>query len=378
MAKVRILQLIPGLPVGGAERMLLQLVTNLDRARYEVTVVSLHRLGSAMERDFAAAGLEVVFLEKRLGFDPRMFWRVAGVLRRIRPDLVHTHRPVLQYALPSLLGRFRTRTVHTVHNVAGREVTGRGSKLGHWLAIRAGIAPVAICQAVADSVLDVYGVPPRAVIPNGIPVAAFSAPRVRRGAWRAGLGLPDDAVIFTCVARLSAQKNVGALLQAFAGVRGGGATRLLLCGDGEERRPLELEARRLGLGERVRFLGSRTDVPEVLGASDVFVLPSLYEGHPLSVMEAMAAGLPVIATAVGGVPEVVRAGETGLLVQPGGVAALAAAMERLAGDAAERGRLGRRGAQVAAARFDVAHMAAAYDRLYQALLQPASPTSRGG
>jgi glycosyltransferase involved in cell wall biosynthesis len=367
---VRILQLIPGLPVGGAERMLLQLVTHLDRERYEITVVSLHRLGTAMERDFAAAGFDVVYLEKRLGFDARMFWRLAGVLRRVGPDIVHSHRSVLQYALPSLLGRLRRRTVHTVHNVAEREVTGAGSKLGHWLAIRAGVAPIAICQSVADSIWSVYGVRARALIPNGVPVATFSTPSVPRQVWRERQGIPQAAVVFTCVARLSAQKNVGALVQALAALRGRREAMLLLCGDGEEQGQLEAEARRLGVAERVRFLGSRADVPEVLCASDVFVLPSLYEGHPLSVMEAMAAGRPVIATAVGGVPELVRPEQTGLLVPPGDVAALAAAMERLAGSQEERERLGRRGARLAAELFDVSKMADAYDRLYQSLLHP--------
>lgn len=366
-ARVRLLQLIPGLPVGGAERMLLQLVTHLDRARYDITVVALHRQDTAMERDFAAAGFEVLYLEKRLGFDARMFGRIARVLRRVRPDLVHTHRPVLAYALPSLLGRLRRRTVHTVHNLAEREVTG-AARRGHWLAIRAGAAPVAICQSVADSIWSVYGVRPRALIPNGVPVATFSAPAVPRRAWREREGIPEDAIVLACVARLSAQKNVGALLQALAAQRPRTDLMLLLCGEGEERGQLEAGARRLGIAGRVRFLGSRADIPELLAASDLFVLPSLYEGHPLSVMEAMAAGLPVLATAVGGVPEVVRPGETGLLVPPGDVAALAAAMGRLADDAGERLRLGREGARVAAERFDVSRMAAAYDGLYQELL----------
>jgi glycosyltransferase involved in cell wall biosynthesis len=368
MSKVRILQLIPSLPVGGAERMLLQLVSNLDPSRYEITVASLHRLGTTMERDFAAAGFDVLFLEKRLGFDPRMFGRVAGVIRRVDPHLLHTHRPVLQYALPSLLGKLRQRTVHTVHNVAEREVTGRAAQVGHWLAIRAGVAPIAICQSVADSIWRVYGVRARAIIPNGIPVAQFATPSIPRQAWRTRQGIPHDALVFTCVARLSAQKNVGALLQALAAMDRRRDPVLLVCGDGEEQGRLEAEAGRLGVAERVRFLGSRADVPEVLGASDVFVLPSLYEGHPLSVMEAMAAGRPVIATTVGGVPELVQPGETGLLVPPGDTSALAAAMDQLARSEEERGRLGRRGAQVAAERFDVSHMAAAYDRLYQSML----------
>jgi len=368
MNKIKVLQLIPSLPVGGAERMLLQLVTTLDPGQHDVQVVSFHRLGSPMERDFAAAGLEVTYLEKRLGFDARMFGRIAGVLRRFAPDVVHTHRPVLQYALPSLLGRYRRRTVHTVHNMAEREVEGAASQAIHRLAHRAGIGAVAICETVADSIRAFYGVEPRALIPNGVPVAAYASPGVPRGAWRAQQGIPEDALVFVAVARLSAQKNLGALVRAFAAMGSGDASILLVCGEGEQLGELQAAARDLGVAARVRFMGARSDIPAVLGAADVFVLPSLYEGHPLSVMEAMAAGTPVIATAVGGVPEVVRTGVTGLLVPPGDVEALAGAMRQLAASREERARLGAAGAKVAREHFDVSHMARAYERLYQELL----------
>lgn len=373
MARTRLLQIIPSLPVGGAERMVLDLVTHLDPARYRTTVVSFHRLDSPMERDFAARGVEVLYLGKRVGFDPRTFHRVAGAIRRTRPELVHTHRPALAYALPSFLGRLRGRVVHTVHNVAEREVAGRARKATHWLAFRLGVAPVAICGAVAESVARVYGVPPVAVIPNGIAVRTFAEPPGGRAAWRARNGVGGDALVFAFVGRLSAQKDPASLLRAFAAVDEPGDRVLLLSGDGELRPRLEAEAAALGLSARVRFLGIRADVEELLAATDVFVLPSSYEGHPLSVMEAMAAGRPVVATAVGGVPEIVRDGETGLLVPPGDVAALAGAMRRLARDPGLRAALGRAGGRLAAATFDVSRMAEAYDHLYRRIL-----SRRGG
>jgi len=365
--RTRLLQLIPSLPVGGAERMLLDLVTHLDQDRYEITVVSLHRLGSQVERDLASSGVEVVYLGKRMGFDPRMFHRVAAAVRRARPDVVHTHRPVLSYALPSFLGRLRGRVVHTVHNLAEREVAGRLRKASHHVAFRLGVAPVAICGAVAESITRLYGRPPRAVIPNGIDVRRFAAPAVPRGAWRRQLGLDARAVVFAFVGRLSPQKDPGTLLRALATARLAPWV-LLVSGDGELRAELEAQAEGLGLLGRVRFLGIRSDVPELLAASDVFVLPSRYEGHPLSAMEAMAAGRPVIATAVGGVPEVVRDGVTGLLVPPGDAVALAGAIGRLGRDEGLRQEMGRRGGLLAAEAFDVSRMAEAYDRLYQEVL----------
>lgn len=338
--------------------MLLHLVTNLGRQRYEITVISFQEVGSSIERALAGASIEVVYLGKSHGFDARMFGRFRNALDRTRPDVVHTHRHVLQYALPSLLGRLRSRTVHTIHNMAEREVTGRPVKFAHWLAIRAGVAPVAICRTAIEGIERLYGVHPRALIPNGIPVASFAAPRVTRSEWRRLNRIPDDAVVFTCVARLSAQKNIGALVRALAAPGGPRKALVMLCGEGEDQPQLEADAERLGVLERVRFMGTRPDIPEALGASDVFVLSSLYEGHPLSVMEAKAAGRPVVATSVGGVPEIVEPGAIGLLVPAGDVDALAVAMERL----------GRRGALVAAERFDVSHMAKAYDELYQKIV----------
>jgi glycosyltransferase involved in cell wall biosynthesis len=352
--------------VGGAEQMLLQLVTQLDPARYEITVVSLHRLGSPMDREFAAAGVDVVYLDKRLGLDARMFSRIDAAILRLRPDLVHTHRGLLQYALPSIVGRLGRRVVHTVHSVAEREVENALTRASHWLAFRAGVAPVAICESVADSILRVYGVRAVAVIPNGVPVRTFRSPRLPPAEWRAANRIPAGAVAFACVARLSPQKDIGALLRAFASLDGGEV--LLLCGGGEEQAELRAAARALGVAERVFFLGPRSDVPDVLAASDAFVLSSRYEGHPLSVMEAMAAGRPVIATAVGGVPELVRQGETGILVPPGDVEALSQAMRRLAADRGAREALGRNGLRVATETCDTSLMTARYDRLYQDVL----------
>ncbi len=368
MRRTRVVQVIPDLGVGGAERMLCQLATRLDPRRYEVVVVSFFDpCGSAAEEDLAAGGVEVVNLGKALGFDARMFGRLAGALRRLAPDVVHTHRAVLHYLFPALVGPLRTRTAHTVHNVAEREVP-RCVQMAHRLAFRAGVAPIAIGGLVAESISRLYGVPPRAIIPHGIPVEHFATPSVPRATWRAANGVPARTTVLTCVGRLAAQKNLGALLEAFA-TMGDLDAVLLLAGAGPQRAALEAVAERLGIAERVRFLGVRRDVPDLLAATDVFVLPSLWEGNPLGILEAMAAGVPVVATRVGGVPEFVRDGETGILVPPADVHALGAALRRIATDAPLRSALGARARRVAADRFDIGRMIAEYERLYDVLLQ---------
>jgi glycosyltransferase involved in cell wall biosynthesis len=366
MARTRLLQLIPNLGVGGAERMVANLVSSLDRARYEVVVISLFDAGgSSIERDLDSSGVEVIHLGKRLGFDARMFSRIAAAISKFHPDIVHTHRSVLQYAMPALRGRLRGRVAHTLHNVAEQEAA-RAGRMAQWVAFRTGVAPIAIGTMVADSITRVYGLSPRAIIPHGIPVQQFGTPVESRSAWRKRLDISEEAVLFTSVARLTPQKAPEVLLEAFETIRRSGY-ELVLAGDGPLRASLEAQTVRRHATSPVRFLGSRPDIPDLLAASDVFVLASRWEGNPLSILEAMAAGRPVIATAVGGVPEFVRHRETGLLVPPGDGKALAEAMLELGQDPVLRQRLGANGACVASRLFDVTRMAAAYDRLYQEL-----------
>lgn len=364
--------MIPNLGVGGAERMVLNLAANLDRARYDVLVLSFYdAFGNTVEPELAASGIPVVHLGKRRGFDPRMFGRIPLAIARFEPDVVHTHRAVLQYAMPALAGRLRRRVAHTVHSVAEMELPRLG-RLAHWAAFRAGVAPIAIGKFVAKSISRVYGIDPRAVIPHGIPVSRYATPNVGRSEWRAAHGISEAALVFACVARLTPPKNIASLLAAFASLAESGAM-LLVAGDGPLRSDLESEAERLAVAARVRFLGTRSDIPDLLAASDVFVLSSLWEGNPLSVMEAMAAGKPTIATAVGGVPEFVSDGETGLLVAPDDAAALARAMRLLARDLEMRERLGRNARRIAAEAYDVRPMVDAYDRLYQEMLAGRPP-----
>jgi glycosyltransferase involved in cell wall biosynthesis len=364
---MRILQLIPDIGVGGAERMMVHLACELAR-KHDVAVLSLFPAKeNELEAQLKASGVEIVYLGKKLGLDVRMYLRLFRTIRRLKPDIAHTHRYVLRYALPALLAESGCRVVHTVHNVAEREVGWTGRAV-HRVAFRSGVMPVAIGRAVADSFERVYGRAPRAIVPHGIPVGRYQSSNDTRRAWRREQRLDEVAIVFGCVARLAPQKNLALLLEAFAFTVGKSPNAmLLLAGEGPERERLEGRARELGLGARVRFIGLREDVPELLSAIDVFVLSSNWEGNPLSVMEAMAAGKPVISTAVGGVPEFVTDGLTGLLTPAGDSGSLAAAMTTLANNESTRVRMGEEGARRAARDFDVAVMTARYEELYMEL-----------
>jgi glycosyltransferase involved in cell wall biosynthesis len=250
----------------------------------------------------------------------------------------------MRYTLPVA----RCKAVHTVHNLASREVEGLG-RIVHRIGYRLGVVPVAVADAVADSFEEVYGFRP-ATIANGIDVGRFRRPECR-SPWRAANGFRDDDVLIVSVARLEPQKNPRLLVDALPE-----NCHLLLAGEGSLRPALEGHP-------RVHLLGVRSDLPELLSSCDVFALASDWEGHPIAVMEAMAAGLPIVATSVGGVPEIVA--DAGVLVPAGDAKALRAGLEAVL---CERERYARASRERAAA-FDVRRTVASYAELFERLVR---------
>jgi glycosyltransferase involved in cell wall biosynthesis len=268
--------------------------------------------------------------------------------------------------------------VHTVHNLAEKEVDWSG-RLIHRMAFRQGVVPVAVADDVDDSLRRFYDIDGFPLIPNGIPVDTFRKPSIDRDRWREEEGFAASDVLFACVARFKPQKNLPLLVEAFAqGPALEPRAHLLIVGHGELRRDLEKQIDALGLREKVHVLGVRSDVPGLLHAADVFVLSSDWEGNPLSVMEAMAAGIPVISTAVGGVPELIEGGESGLLVPPGDARALGGAMQYLLENPEVRTSMGSVSAKRAAERFDLRVMTEAYEELYRATVAKGRPLPEDG
>jgi glycosyltransferase involved in cell wall biosynthesis len=344
--KVRVLEVLATLKRAGAERTAVTLAGGLDRGRFETEVVSLYdAFPDGFEPELAAAGVPVHYLGKRRGFDPRVYPRLRRVMRSFGPAIVHTHSYVLRYAWPVS----SAPVVHTVHNVADREV----DRLGRWLhrlAMGRGVCSIAISREVARSFRTIYGTDADAVIPNGVDLAA---PRTD---WRQTNGFSAADVLIVSVARLDPQKNPLLLIDALPDDP---RCHLLLAGDGTL-----LEAARKKAGPRVHFLGVRSDIPDLLAACDLFALASDYEGLPVAVIEAMAAGLPVIATKVGGVPELVEDNVTGILVPPRDRGALAGALAAMVRDPARRGLFGAC-ARERARQFSAGRMIESYGALFE-------------
>jgi glycosyltransferase involved in cell wall biosynthesis len=370
MKPLRILQIVPSLGIGGAETMAAHLAGGLAKRGHTVGVASMYGPEqSQLQQLLARDGVQVYYLGKRPGCDLRIWPRLARALADFQPDVSHSHLGILHYVLPPLLRHKPPLMIHTVHSLAEKE-TLCWSRWSYRPAFRAGVIPVAVSAAVAASLDTAYGVGECREIANGIQVTRYRRADAARNRWRARHGFSAADVLFVCVARLKPVKNHRLLLEAFAAgpVRHVRAARLVLLGEGPLQPALESYARELGIDGRTHFLGLRMDVPDALAAADIFVLASECEGNPLSVMEAMAAGLPVVSTAVGGVPELVASGQHGILVAPGDRPAFTNAMRTLLDDPAQRAFMAEAAREHAAAAFDVERMAQGYASIYKTAL----------
>jgi glycosyltransferase involved in cell wall biosynthesis len=364
---------------GGAERVMLQLLGGLDRTRWRP--VLLHHAKPALARLVAGArDLDVELREVPPVSRPRQLVHLPQFVRALRAEdtaVFHAHLPAPLHGRFGLLAAAVGRVpavVATAHLVSDVTHPMR-SHLVQRIAATCTDRYIAVSEGVGRRLRSRFGVPDRKirVIANGIDVERWPAPRNPR--LRSMLAGATDRPIVLTVGRLDAQKGHRYLLAAAAEVPD---ALFVLVGEGRERADLEARARSLGVADRVRFLGHRDDVPELLAACDVFVLPSLYEGLPLSVLEAMAAARPVVATAIEGISETVVDGMTGLLVPPADPAALARAVRAVLTDAVLAGRMGQAGRERVCREFSLRRMIDRVTRVYDELLESAAIRRRGG
>jgi glycosyltransferase involved in cell wall biosynthesis len=367
-----VFQIISSLTPAGAERLVVHLLEYMDRSRFVPVCICLgNRINSHLEARVQQLNVPLYFLGKGDTMSLDVLRKLDALFRQYRPAVVHTHLLALNYAYPLMI-RYRTPArVYTVHNLAEKDLGLRTAPIVRMLAFRyriGGVIPVAIAEEVRASIRKLYGYPDPPLIPNGIPTDEYAPNPNKRTQWRQAHNIEPHATVLTHIGRFATQKNHALLIEAFAQVRAHTPLYLLLVGGGELENAVREQVAQLGLENRVCFLGIRADVADILNASDMFVLSSRWEGNPMSVMEAMASGLPVVSTAVGGVPELVRDGETGLLVPSEDAGALAQAIQALVDDSARRQAMGAAARQHAIAYFDIRHTVRGYEQLYEALL----------
>lgn len=365
------------LGTGGMENGLVNLINHMPENRYRHAIVCLQGYSDFRQR-IRRADIAVYDIGQQPGHDFGAYRRLHQTLRALRPDILHTRNlSTLESQVVGVVAGIQNR----VHGEHGRDVYDLHGKKTKYNLLRKAVQPlvghyIAVSRDLAGWLRDTVGVPARKLtqIYNGVDSKKFH-PRdgAREPIGPAGF-MAGDTILIGSVGRLAQVKDFPTLILAFSRLRdmwpeGQARLRLAIIGEGPMRAECERVIAERGLSQEVWLAGDRTDVPAMMRAMDLFVLPSLGEGVSNTILEAMASGLPVIATAVGGNPELVQPGKTGMLVPPADPEQLAQAMHEYASDASRASREGRTARADVESRFSIEAMVAGYLAVYDQILQ---------
>jgi glycosyltransferase involved in cell wall biosynthesis len=391
--RIRVLHIITRLIKGGAQINTLLTATSLDKSRYCVTLISGQSIGTEgeIESEARRLGVDLIIIPEIVRevnplLDLKALLKLYRLIKKGAYDIVHTHT-----SKAGILGRVAamlagTRIIiHTPHGsnycISDADIPSVSDnwaklELFFWLDKATAMVTqkiIALTNLEAEHYMKIGMVRDKcklATIYSGIDLKKFANVKVDKSEWRARLGISRSSSVIITVARLTGEKGYTYLIDAAKKVVSElENVKFLFVGDGILRSKLEERVHQLGMDEVIMFLGLRDDVPELLAISDLFVLPSLYEAQGRVLVEAMAAGLPVVATSVGGIAEVVVHGETGLLVPPRAPQELATAITDLILDEEKAKRMGQAGRKRVNPEFSVETMVEKIDKLYCSLIQ---------
>lgn len=353
---MKIMQVIPAFRLAGAEVMCENLCIALKNAGESVIAVSLYSEKTAITDRLEKAGVHIEYLNKKPGFDASIIFKLVKLFKREKPDVVHTHIYASKYGLIAAVLAGIEKKVHTVHSVAQKEQGNLGKKVNSFMYKHFDVVPVALSQEVRKSISDVYGLCKDSVptIFNGIDLSKC----ITKTNYK-------ENKIFTIlhIGRFMQVKNHEILIRAFATfVKKHPCSKLQLLGEGEMFDEMQNLAKMLDVADKVEFLGLQSNVYPFLHKADVFCLPSEYEGVPMTLIEAMGTGLPIIASNVGGIPDMLTNNEDALLIKPTSDE-LNEAMERLYQSDTLREKFGKKVKKKAIV-FSSEEMAKKYERIY--------------
>ena len=335
---MNILEVIPVLRLAGAEIMCELLSVELKKKGNIVTVVSLYSEETEITERLLKTGIEVIFLGKRRGIDFLIVKRLKRVIDEKKPDLIHTHLNVLKYVAMALNKETRIPIVHTVHNMADKEITTMDRIVHKYLYRTKKAYPVAISKEIKKTILQCYKLNDNEVylIINGVNISQC-IPKTK-------YLCENEKFTYLHVARFASQKNNFEVVKTFKKLYDiEKKIELKLIGNGDKKiiREIQKFIKENKLENNIKIMGAKAQVYEDMHNADVFLLPSIYEGMPLTIIEAMGTGLPIIATAVGGVPDVIQDHINGILIECNSKALLEAMKEYLYDDAL-REKIGKR------------------------------------
>lgn len=368
---VRVMHVMFALQPGGMELGVVKIVNGLDRSRVQSSICSTVPVIGNM-KSLVSHDVPVFELRRRQGSDPKLVLNLYRLFRRERPHVVHTHSwgTLIEGLLAARLARVPL-VVHGEHGTLQLRGYQRWVQRRAWSATDKVLA-VSTRLAERMSAETGFPLPKIQTIRNGVDLTRFG--RMSRADAREVLGLPPGALVIGTMGRLVPVKNHASLIEATRLLRNQGLEpTVIIAGEGPVRSELEAQAAAAGLIDRVKFLGHRPDPEVVMAALDVYVLPSISEGLPNTVLEAMAAGLPVVVTRVGGADELIEDGVTGMLVPPREPEALARALGMLLRDEGLRRTTGTAARARAESEFALSGMIRRYEALYTSAAQLICP-----
>lgn len=368
--RIRVLRVITWLPIGGIERRLVAVLPRLNRELFDVSLVCVRERG-VLADELEAAGVPVTVIPFRKRWDLRAMGELAALMRERQIDIVHSH--MYRSNLPATVAARLAGVKHVwgqVHNVGTWETSRQAFMdrlLCRW---REGM--IAVSDRVRQDVMDKLRLPERRVklIYNGVDIARFAGAQARREAMRGQLGAGEGDMVFLFAARLVEQKRCTDFLEALGRLQaqpGGERVKAWILGDGPLMADLQAQAARLPRPEGARFFGKLSKVEDYMGAADAFVLPSTKEGFSNALVEAMASGLPCVASDVGGNAEAVRDGVEGFIIPPLAVDRLSVAMETMWRDQPRRRAMAQAAAQRAQL-YSLDNMVGEVERFYLELM----------
>ena len=305
---MKILQIIPEFGIAGAEIMLENLIYGLIDKGHQVRVLSLYTYSSPITERLDNHKVDIHYLDKKPGFDIKTIIRLKKEITSFAPDVIHTHRYILPYVCAASFFNRKIIRVHTVHNIATKEVGKKQLLIQKFLVKCLNITLVAISPLIKQTIVDYYKLPSKRVpmVFNGIDLSKCKK--------KLDYHIGSQCTVIH-IGRFSEQKNHKSLIIAFARLcKEFPDIKLKLVGDGELRENIESLVEKYKIKENVKFLGLLGTVYDELYNSDIFILPSNYEGMPITLIESMATGLPIIATNVGGIPDMINNDTSGIII----------------------------------------------------------------
>jgi len=368
--RIKVMQVTHDLAIGGLQQVVVHLCRSIDKTKYEVSVLCLRDLGPLSE-EIEPLKIRVRLLPQNDGkTDYVSFLKVAQIIKQERPHILHTHntQPLVDGTLGAILSGRRPKIIHTDH---AREFPDKKRYMfAEWLVSHFVYKMVGVSDKTTENLHRYEKIPWKKLttIPNGIDQSRFEHP-VDRSLKKKELGIPEGSPLIGVISRIEKVKGISYLLQAMPSILKVFPTlKLLIVGDGSERENLQIKSGQLGIQENVVFTGVRNDVHQLLQILDIYVLPSISEGLPMGLLEAMAAECPIIASNVGGIPGVVGSEISALLVNPGQPQELASAVILLLKDEQKRNIMASRLKEIFESRYSAAKMTKKYIKLYDNVL----------